>query len=356
MRPYFAIPALALLPTMVMAQQDNDLPKYLAQKKYVNWAGFESHPARSFFDKAQVVTKLTVELLIYGWGGYKGDTSPWRFFNKFPEWNGKNEFEQHRLIPSLTQRTETRITELLGQEYFLSIQQEVRIGVESSLGQYDFTQNAFPYWTTSSGGLRKHEPKVGELVTFTNFFDYNCFPLFFPVPPEKAEKIAKNNPRRKITRYVVFKPTGYELHLVQDELIGEALFVIFVLTESGEILGITSKSPDETPSTSASQQLADENSKPPEENVEADVNPNILQRPSSEYLKSISQKLRMEGQVWIKVWVDKNGNPREVVSVRATNDDFIPYALEAGRKFLFTPAQKDNKPVAVWVVIPLRFR
>ena len=64
----------------------------------------------------------------------------------------------------------------------------------------------------------------------------------------------------------------------------------------------------------------------------------------------------MEGKVWLKIWVDKEGKPRDVVLLKSDADVFNQSAIEAARQFRFTPAYIGGKPVDVWVSVPFRFR
>ena len=64
----------------------------------------------------------------------------------------------------------------------------------------------------------------------------------------------------------------------------------------------------------------------------------------------------LKGTVWVKIWVDKEGKPRQVTVLKSTWEIFEESALEAARQLLFTPAYMNSGPVDVWVSIPFRFR
>lgn len=64
----------------------------------------------------------------------------------------------------------------------------------------------------------------------------------------------------------------------------------------------------------------------------------------------------LEGTVYLKVLVDQSGMPVKTEIIKSTNDIFNQPAIDAAMKFTFTPAIKDNKPVAVWVVIPFKYK
>ena len=64
----------------------------------------------------------------------------------------------------------------------------------------------------------------------------------------------------------------------------------------------------------------------------------------------------LEGKVWVKIWVDKEGKPREVVVFKSDAEIFNEPAITAAKQFLFTPAYMNNGPVSVWVSVPFNFK
>lgn len=64
----------------------------------------------------------------------------------------------------------------------------------------------------------------------------------------------------------------------------------------------------------------------------------------------------LEGNVFIKVWVDKSGQVRKAGVVKSDGVIFEEPALIAARQWVFTPALMQDRPVSVWVTIPIRFR
>ncbi len=70
----------------------------------------------------------------------------------------------------------------------------------------------------------------------------------------------------------------------------------------------------------------------------------------------LALKAEVEGRVIVKMWVDRQGKVREVRVVRSTNEIFDDVAVEAAKKFVFTPAYMNNGPVSVWVAYPFRFK
>lgn len=64
----------------------------------------------------------------------------------------------------------------------------------------------------------------------------------------------------------------------------------------------------------------------------------------------------IEGKVWVKIWVNKQGRPHEVRIVKSDHDLFSDAAVEAAKQFLFTPAYTSGGPVSVWVTVPFSFK
>lgn len=64
----------------------------------------------------------------------------------------------------------------------------------------------------------------------------------------------------------------------------------------------------------------------------------------------------IEGRVFLKLLVDKEGKVREVRVLTSDHELFTHAALEAAREFLFTPGYMSTGPVAVWVTVPFSFK
>jgi protein TonB len=70
----------------------------------------------------------------------------------------------------------------------------------------------------------------------------------------------------------------------------------------------------------------------------------------------LAKRIGLDGSVTINVLVDKEGKVKKALLMKSTDDVFIQPALEAAKKWIFTPAIMNGKPVLVWVAIPFRFR
>jgi len=83
--------------------------------------------------------------------------------------------------------------------------------------------------------------------------------------------------------------------------------------------------------------------------------PQIVKSVSPKY-PEIARLAGIEGSVWVKVLVGKDGKPKKVVVLKeAPKGIFSEAAVEAAMQFLFTPAIMNAGPVACWVAIPFKF-
>ena len=72
---------------------------------------------------------------------------------------------------------------------------------------------------------------------------------------------------------------------------------------------------------------------------------------------SLAKKAGLEGSVWIKALVDKDGTVRDVrVLVSSSVASLDDAAVKAGWKNIFRPAIRSNRPVAVWVSYRVEFK
>ena len=59
--------------------------------------------------------------------------------------------------------------------------------------------------------------------------------------------------------------------------------------------------------------------------------------------------------MYIKILVDKAGTVRDAILLRSVGAGLDEAALEAVKKWVYTPAIQNNQPVAVWVAQPINF-
>lgn len=82
----------------------------------------------------------------------------------------------------------------------------------------------------------------------------------------------------------------------------------------------------------------------------------VLVRSTVPMYPSLALKAGLEGRVLVKMWVDRQGNVRQVKVVKSSSDIFNDAAVEAAKQFVFAPAYMNSGPVSVWVAFPFRFR
>jgi protein TonB len=110
-------------------------------------------------------------------------------------------------------------------------------------------------------------------------------------------------------------------------------------TASGDSVVIAPPSADDTPGIN--------------DYVYVEELPEAITKVSPDY-PDIARQSGMEGTVMVKALVGKDGKIRDVVVVKSIPvlDDA---AVRAVRQWVFKPALSNNKPVAVWVAVPVRF-
>lgn len=63
----------------------------------------------------------------------------------------------------------------------------------------------------------------------------------------------------------------------------------------------------------------------------------------------------IEGEILLHLFVDKQGNVTNACVAKSLEPAVDRSVLEAARKTTFYPALKDDEPVGVWIVYPVRF-
>ncbi len=103
------------------------------------------------------------------------------------------------------------------------------------------------------------------------------------------------------------------------------------------------------------QDIKIEDEGPPPDFVAVEKEPVVVRKVEPKY-PELAMRAGLEGKVWVKIWVDKEGKPKQVVVIKSDAEIFEQAAVEAAKQFLFTPAYMNNGPVAVWVSVPFRFK
>jgi len=70
----------------------------------------------------------------------------------------------------------------------------------------------------------------------------------------------------------------------------------------------------------------------------------------------IARRAGVEGTVWVKILVDKEGKAKKAVVQKSDAEIFNEPAIAAAMQYLFTPAIMNNGPVAFWASIPFHFK
>lgn len=88
--------------------------------------------------------------------------------------------------------------------------------------------------------------------------------------------------------------------------------------------------------------------------IPVEKEPQIVKRVIPEY-PDLALRAGIEGRVWVKILVGKDGIPQKAVVVKSTTEIFNDVAIKAAMQFVFTPAVMNNGPVRVWVSFPFTF-
>ncbi|MBI1804799.1 MAG: energy transducer TonB [Ignavibacteriae bacterium] len=70
----------------------------------------------------------------------------------------------------------------------------------------------------------------------------------------------------------------------------------------------------------------------------------------------LARRLSVEGTVWVKILIDKEGHARKAFVIKSENSLLEDSAKAAALRWLFIPAMMNNGPVMVWAAVPFRFR
>ncbi len=72
----------------------------------------------------------------------------------------------------------------------------------------------------------------------------------------------------------------------------------------------------------------------------------------------LAQRANIQGTVWVKALVDKEGKVRDVLIVKdsGANAGFEEAAIEAAKQTVWKPAISNGQPIAVWVTYKVEFK
>jgi TonB family protein len=93
----------------------------------------------------------------------------------------------------------------------------------------------------------------------------------------------------------------------------------------------------------------------PQDAVPVDALPKLLTRVEPIYPREAREK-GIEGKVFVQLVVNPDGRVSEASVLKSDAEIFNQAALDAARKYTFTPAMKNQPAVPVKVVIPFQFK
>ena len=93
----------------------------------------------------------------------------------------------------------------------------------------------------------------------------------------------------------------------------------------------------------------------PPDFVAVEKEPAIVKKVEPKY-PEIALRAGLEGTVYVKMWVDKEGKVRKVVILKSDAEIFNQSAHDAAMQWVYTPALMQKGPVSVWVALPFKFR
>lgn len=88
--------------------------------------------------------------------------------------------------------------------------------------------------------------------------------------------------------------------------------------------------------------------------VAYDKEPEILRAVPAEY-SEFAREAGLEGIITVNVLIGVDGRVQDAVLFQAGHQVLNKAALEAARKWLFSPGKQRDVPVPVWVTIPFKF-
>jgi TonB family protein len=91
------------------------------------------------------------------------------------------------------------------------------------------------------------------------------------------------------------------------------------------------------------------------EGITPDVFPVLMKIAVPTYPDAAMQR-KLSGTVWLNVLVDQRGSVKTARVLKSDAEELNQAAIDAARKYAFTPGMYRNKPIPVWVSIPIEFR
>lgn len=89
--------------------------------------------------------------------------------------------------------------------------------------------------------------------------------------------------------------------------------------------------------------------------VAVDQQPSLVKRAPVSY-PELAKTARIEGNVYLKVLVDKDGKAKKAVVFKSDAEVFNEAAIQSALKSTFSSATNDGHNVASWLVVPYSFK
>lgn len=124
--------------------------------------------------------------------------------------------------------------------------------------------------------------------------------------------------------------------------------------ELSEVQAPTITTSDAGGQVSVQQDIKIEDEEPPDF-VPVEKQPVPVKQVQPEY-PEMARRTGVEGTVWVKILVDKEGKAKKAVIMKSDAEIFNDPAIKAAVQWVFTPALMNNGPVAVWAAVPFRFK
>jgi TonB family protein len=105
-----------------------------------------------------------------------------------------------------------------------------------------------------------------------------------------------------------------------------------------------------------SARVIDKSLPSPDEFIAVDASP-VPEKLVQPLYPDSAMKAGIEGSVWVKALIDKQGNVRQALVAKNSGKKvgFEEAALKAAKQGTWKPAMLNNKPVAIWVSYEVKF-
>jgi TonB family protein len=89
--------------------------------------------------------------------------------------------------------------------------------------------------------------------------------------------------------------------------------------------------------------------------IPVEKEPTLISKAKPSY-PELAKSARIEGSVWIKVLVEKDGKVKKAVVIKSDAEVFNDEAEKAAQRCTFDPAQMNGQNVACWATISYNFK